>query len=363
MRTSRTCRKETPCEGDGQFRDRHETGRPRPPNGLVRLARAGRFGRRDQTRPHRDRDHGRRGRARGAVPFRRPERRRDLSRRRRGAGSPRPPRRHARRNSSVHGSARAAPASSSRASATCPELFIALFALRDGLVERRPGGARRLDPRQQRARARGRIRRRRRSSTERSSSARSARAACRCSPCSPPRPWRSRRSPHEFHAPAAAHSEALSLICAGVLLVLYVRHPAVVPAQHARRGARACALDDSGDGGRPRPRRHRGRVHVRLVRDRADACDPHAAHERGVRRPRDRRDRGQRRRERRRDPAGGPQQDGLRGLGDRQLVAADRARADAGARVRVAALHDAPDARLPDAARARACCSPGSSER
>ena len=51
---------------------------------------------------------------------------------------------------------------------------------------------------------------------------------------------------HEFHAPAAAHSEALSLICAGVLLSLYVADAAVVPRSTTGGGARSCALVDAG---------------------------------------------------------------------------------------------------------------------
>ena len=103
-----------------------------------------------------------------------------------------------------------------------PELFIALFALHDGLVERRPGGARRLDPREQRARARPRVRRRRAAERPADASTPSraridldaggARGGDDGDPVARPRVPRTGRGARE----------ALSLVCAGVLLTLFV---------------------------------------------------------------------------------------------------------------------------------------------
>ena len=117
---------------------------------------------------------------------------------------------------------------------------------------------------------------------------------------------------HAFHAPAAAHEKALSLICAGVLIVLFfLTLPCFLEAATgSSRGARP--LDARDDGGRARVGRSRRGVRERLVRDCAAAGDRDARHERGVRRAGRRRDRRERRRERRRRPARRAEQGGLR---------------------------------------------------
>jgi Ca2+/H+ antiporter len=156
---------------------------------------------------------------------------------------------------------------------------------------------------------------------------------------------------HEFHTPAAPHGEALSLICGGVLLVLFLL---TLPSFIRSTGdeTHEPALVTCSDRDRARPRRPRRSVHSGLVHLRADARAAHAAHEPGLRGPCHRRDRRQRSRERGRSAIRGAQPARLRDLRDHELVAAGVARADAATRVRVAAVRDAPDARVPDAARA-----------
>ena len=102
-----------------------------------------------------------------------------------------------------------------------PELFISLFALRDGLDEGRPVGAGRIRDREQRARARARVHRGGiRNGTQRFDSPRARMIATltmlAAAILSVP------TLAHAFHAPAAATRRTLSLICAGVLLVLFV---------------------------------------------------------------------------------------------------------------------------------------------
>ncbi len=72
---------------------------------------------------------------------------------------------------------------------------------------------------------------------------------------------------HAFHTPAEAHGHALSLVCAGVLLAVFVADAAVVLARRAG-GARACPLEPARHGGRPGRGRRGGRAQLGLVRRR-----------------------------------------------------------------------------------------------
>ena len=57
---------------------------------------------------------------------------------------------------------------------------------------------------------------------------------------------------HTFHSPAAAHSHALSLICAGVLLIVFFCTLPLFLAVRRGRGARAAALVGANDRARAR---------------------------------------------------------------------------------------------------------------
>ena len=159
---------------------------------------------------------------------------------------------------------------------------------------------------------------------------------------------------HAFHAPAEAHGEALSLVCAGVLLTLFVltlpaflksapgeEHP---PARWSRRttaltlaaAGTAAAFTSDWFVNALTPAIHTlhmseefaGLVIVAIA---GNAVENVVGVQLAARNKAD-----------------------FAVCGDPQLVTADRAGADPGPRDRVAALRDAPDARLPDAARARA---------
>ena len=113
---------------------------------------------------------------------------------------------------------------------------------------------------------------------------------------------------HELHLPAGEHEQALSVVCALALLVVFAvltrailtQGERAVPAEaHARADAWPLATGHC----RPRRLRRRRGAGLRLVRRGAGARDRGARHQPGLRRPRRRRHRRQRGRERRRHPA------------------------------------------------------------
>ena len=79
--------------------------------------------------------------------------------------------------------------------------------------------------------------------TGRSASAPRGHGRSRRSRCSRRRRWRCRRLTHALHTSAREHEHALSLVCAGVLLVVFVVTLPSFLRSTARRGARAGALE------------------------------------------------------------------------------------------------------------------------